>query len=93
MSFLRNIRSQLFLSSSIPNLAIFRILFGGVMFYEMGRLIWLDLGTLLYITPSFHFKYPFFVKVYIFLDLQRKKHGRKIFPKFPKIVEPSNIHF
>ncbi|MBL4650746.1 MAG: HTTM domain-containing protein [Aureispira sp.] len=43
------------------SLAIFRIAWGGIMFYFFGKLIlWSDLGKIRYIDPIFHFKYPGF---------------------------------
>jgi len=38
------------------------------MFFEIGRLLWLDLGRLLYLKPNFHFKYPFFEFIEKFPD-------------------------
>lgn len=38
-------------------MAVFRILFGAVIFWEFGRLIWSDLGYYKYINTVFQFKY------------------------------------
>jgi uncharacterized membrane protein YphA (DoxX/SURF4 family) len=55
-----SIRRLLFRETSGIPLALFRICFGLVMFYESGRLIWTPLGSVRYFDPVFHFKYPFF---------------------------------
>lgn len=51
---------EVFLQVSAMPLALFRICFGGVLFYEFGRLLWSPVGRARYIEPIFHFKYPFF---------------------------------
>lgn len=55
------LREYLFELVPADSLAIFRIAWGGIMFYFFGNLIlWTDLGKTRYIDPIFHFKYPGF---------------------------------
>jgi len=55
------LRQHLFERVPANSLAIFRIAWGGIMFYFFGNLIlWSDLGKIRYIDPIFHFKYPGF---------------------------------
>ncbi len=58
---MNSIYQKLFSSISGVQLAVFRFLFGLVIFWEAGRLIfWNDAAYSKYINTVFHFKYPFF---------------------------------
>ena len=55
------LKAYLFEPVPAASLAIFRIAWGGIMFYFFGQLIlWSNLGKIRYIDPIFHFKYPGF---------------------------------
>lgn len=57
----QGIRAHLFENVSASSLGLFRIAWGGVMFYFFGRLcLWTDMVKYKYINPLFHFKYPGF---------------------------------
>lgn len=58
---MNSISKKIFSSINGINIAIFRFLFGLVIFWEVARLfIWNDYAYYKYINTVFHFKYPYF---------------------------------